>query len=452
MRRPIYAIASVILALSSCGSEEPAPVGDIYTGVWAGNAGEDTFIFQFSESDSDVPGIIHCLRDGKKYSEMPMTTVTWNPPVVEAYMSATDITYSGELQGEVITGRIGDLPMNLEITEASSVPGLLPVNGVYSYSVPGTLADGFSSDEFPAVTAEALVNRISSGDAGIVHSILVWSEGKLVFEEYFHGYTVDDLHRTMSVSKSISSLLVGIALDQEAITSVSVPMNSFFEDFPEEANLEHLLTMSLGLGWTDQEAEMIHDTGEQFFTSISRKELTGVPGEQFRYVNADVNLLSGILHQATGQYPDQFAEEHLFEPLGISEYDWSYGETGGHRLMDGSLHLRPRDMLKIGVMVLQNGEWNGETIVSSEWITASAEPMLHADELFDYGYLWWLTSIPQDGCEMKVILASGWGSQFIAVIPEADIVIVTTGGNDDNGMNWKVLLLITEILFDHELL
>jgi CubicO group peptidase (beta-lactamase class C family) len=205
--------------------------------------------------------------------------------------------------------------------------------------------------------------------------------------------------------------------------------------------------MSMGLDWSDDEAENVHGTGPGMFDMILARESACAPGQEFRYVNADVNLLSGLLKQATGLFPEEFAEEVLFGPLEIRVWDWDYGETQGHRMMDGSLRLRPRDMGKIGLLVMEGGIWNGGRVVSEEWISESTSPSLPVDSLFSYGYLWWIASIPTDGGEMRMILASGWGSQFVAVIPEADIVVVTTGGNDDNGKNWHVLRLVREVLF-----
>ncbi len=448
---------STLLLISACGAEEPVHSASLYSGVWAGNAGEDTFVFQFNEPGGECPGVIHCIRDGRKYSEMRMTTVSWEPPQVEAYMDATGITYSGQLQDNMIIGGIGGLQMDLELTEPSGVPGLLALRAAYSYSRPAESEDGITTADCAGAgiapdKAEQLVNRIASGDAGVIHSLLIWSGGNLVIEQYFHGYVQDDLHRTMSVSKSVASLLTGIAIDQDLIENTAIPMNSFFDDFPDEITLEHLLSMSMGLNWTDADAETVHLTGEEFFSEVSRMNQAISPGSEFRYVNPDVNLLSGIIFQASGLYPDQFAEEYLFEPMGIDEYDWSFGETDGHRLMDGSLHLRPRDMMKLGLLVLNGGIWNGTRLVSSEWLGLSTEPVFTVDSIFSYGYLWWLTSFNAGAAEYHVILASGWGSQFIAIIPEAGIVIVTTGGNDDNGMNWEVLQLISETLFDRRLM
>jgi CubicO group peptidase (beta-lactamase class C family) len=453
----VAALSSFIVISAACagGGESGS---SLYSDVWAGRAGGDTFAFQFFGEDPDgCPGVIHCLRDGKKYSEVPMGSVEWSPPHIDIFVEVTGVTYSGTMEDGVIRGGITSraappLSMDLVRTSPDSLPGLAAMDGEYVYSPPESTGDGIPVGScleagIPRVEMEELVSRIADGEAGVIHSILVFSGGRLVLEEYFHGYSMEDLHRLASCTKSVSSLLVGIALDRGLIDSVTVPLVSYFPGADPVLDLRHLLTMSMGLDWTDEEAEHVHGTGHEMFDRILAREAACPPGGEFRYVNADVNLLSGILLQATGSFPDEFAEEVLFDPLGIEMWDWDYGETEGHRMMDGSLRLRPRDMGRIGLLVLEQGLWEGERVISEEWISESTEPRLPVDDLFSYGYLWWLTSIPAEGGELRVILASGWGSQFVAVIPEADIVVVTTGGNDDNGRNWQVLRLVQEVLF-----
>jgi len=450
-------LPAVIVLISSCGSEPEEVKYDLFSEVWAGEAGGDIFAFQFNQdAESDGPGVIHSLRDGRKYSELPITTISWEPPNLEIYMSATGVTYTGEMLENVISGEIsygGEIlsSMDLVWTPKSDLPGLNALTGEYIYSQPAQLDDGIptalsTTHGISEETIREIVAAIESGNAGLIHSLLIASDGELIVEEYFHGYTADDPHRLLSVTKSVSSLLIGIAIDQGRIDSVTVPLSLYFTEADPQLNLRHLLMMSLGLDWTDDEAENVHGTGEAFFSEVLGRETVTEPGTAFRYVNADVNLLSGILRQSTGMYPDEFAEEFLFDPLGIETYEWSFGESDGHRSMDGSLRLRPRDMVKLGLLVLNNGVWNGEQIISEDWISESTAVYLVSDENLSYGYLWWIGSVPQGEGESKVILANGWGSQFIMVVPDAGLVITVTGGNEDNGKHWRIIPLLEEIL------
>ncbi len=157
------------------------------------------------------------------------------------------------------------------------------------------------------------------------------------------------------------------------------------------------------------------------------------PGTVWSYANPDVNLLAGVLHQATGQHADEFAAEHLFAPLGITNFDWStWGKQEGYPNVAGSLLLRPRDMAKIGALVLTEGRWHGRQVVSADWIrVATRAHVENAANDDDYGYLWWLMEPPRSAPEVgPVIAARGAASQFILTAPAERLMVVTTGGND----------------------
>ena len=199
-------------------------------------------------------------------------------------------------------------------------------------------------------------------------------------------------------------------------------------------------------GLLAREAEAEHGTGEDFFREVLARDAAFAPGERWLYVNAEVDLLSGVLAEATGEGPEIWARKKLFKPLGITEWRWNYGAEGEHRLMDGSLHLRPRDMLKIGQMVLDGGTWNGRRVISGEWIAESTARHMDADGTNGYGYLWWRMAMPTPGGGTDIIAANGWGSQFICVFPEQDLVVVMTGGNQDNGKHMAPGLLMAQTI------
>jgi CubicO group peptidase (beta-lactamase class C family) len=272
-----------------------------------------------------------------------------------------------------------------------------------------------------------------------------------VVEEYFHGYGPDDLHRLASVTKSVASLLTGIAVDRGEIAGVDVPVVSFFPDLAPPADprwqgitLHHLLSMTMGLDWGPGEDP--HGTGPEFFAEILRRRVVHEPGTRWAYHSANVNLLAGILHGATGDHADVFAEKHLFGPLGIDAYDWSFRATGGYRLMDGSLHLRPRDMAKLGLLLRDGGRWRGAQVVSAGWIARSTARIVDTDGPQGYGYLWWTGTIDGPGGSRPVVFANGRGSQFIGWLPDRDLVIVVTGGNEDNGKHFAIVELLTAAL------
>ena len=203
--------------------------------------------------------------------------------------------------------------------------------------------------------------------------------------------------------------------------------------------------MTAGLNWTPEAQASFHGQ-DNFIATVLKTESKLEPGTKFEYCNPDMAVLAGIIKESTGKHADIFAQEHLFGPLGISDYNWDYLKQNGFPLMDGSLHMCPRDMAKIGQLVLDEGRWAGKQIISKSWITESTSTHINAGGPENYGYLWWRSSVPMKHQMIDVIFASGWGSQFIAVIPATKMVIVCTGGNDSNGKNFAPFKLFTEYL------
>jgi CubicO group peptidase (beta-lactamase class C family) len=283
---------------------------------------------------------------------------------------------------------------------------------------------------------DATIRAILADEAGAMHSLLVIRDGTLVVEEYFHGWQADDLHRIASCTKSVSSLLVGIAIDRGEIEGVDVPLLEFFPERRAAAGegwgairLEHLLTMSMGLDWSEREANAFTPPGKDRFTEVLARDVRTKPGTQCRYVSRNTNLLAAVIRQATGLHADLFAAERLFGPLGIESWDWENNKYEGHPGMSGTLELRPRDMAKLGQLVLDEGSWQGRKVVSPEWIRESTRAHFHPTADAEYGYLWRGFDEPQPG---GIDFALGMGSQFIAVVPALRLVIVATGGNDYN--------------------
>jgi CubicO group peptidase (beta-lactamase class C family) len=294
--------------------------------------------------------------------------------------------------------------------------------------------------------------------------LLLIQDDRLVLEEYFHGFRSNDLHAIASCTKSVASLLIGIALDQGLIGSVDAPVLDFFPAYRrgaakgwESVRLIHLLTMTAGLGWPENEFMPgrgadpgFSGNGPEGFSRLFAREIAHEPGTQWDYANPDVNLLSGVIYRATGLHADAFAAKHLFTPLGITDFDWTtYGKIEGYPNLAGSLRLRPRDMAKIGALMLADGRWQGERVLPADWIHASRTPQADTgDEVEDYGYLWWLMNLPGG---KQIIAARGWGSQFIFIDPGHQRVIVTTGGNDTNGKTFAITRVLARYLYPEAL-
>jgi len=467
--RKSYGLLAVILPLmvwSGCQTKAQEGPGDLAQGVWKMEAGGDLFLWEFgSDADGSPSCLVHNLLGGLKFIETPCADVRLEGTSLALEMP-NGVRYEGrvDLDGRLIEGSLiypdgSGMEAPLRWVPKRDFPTLQPrpgAEGRYAYRVPELREDGWpvahASEE--GVEAEALertVEAITRGEAGFLKSFLVLRGGALLLEEYFHGYGPDELFPIQSCTKSVSSLLVGLAIQEGRIPGVDEPLLDFFPEEREEAGsgwealtLEQLLTMSLALDWTPDEAENLNRTGPEAFRKILARNVAGQPGRDWAYVNMNVNLLAGVLRQATGEQAEAFAKRALFGPLGITEWDWEYGKTGGFNLMSGSLRLRVRDMARIGAMVLAGGEWQGHRVVEEGWVRRSITPHLPAGSGGEgYGYLWWTMQIPgPDGRLLDAVFANGWGSQFIILVPELDLVVVTTGGNQENGKH----LAIGEVL------
>lgn len=260
-----------------------------------------------------------------------------------------------------------------------------------------------------------------------VHSFLVIRNGSIVWEEYYAGYKLASRHEIFSITKSFIATLVGMAIDQELIRGVEVPVSELLPEYFEDADpvkagmtLEDILTMTSGLGWVESDSA---------FSSLYRSpdwtgymlglDMADPPGEQWGYCSGCSHILSAILQRATGMNTQEFARLSLLEPLGITSYDW---ETDSQGLAIGGwgLRLTPRDMARLGLLYLQEGEWNGEQLVPADWIVQAVQTHVQANGAYGYGYQWW--TYPQG----EAYLARGRGGQLVFVSPRHDLIVVFT--------------------------
>ncbi len=292
-----------------------------------------------------------------------------------------------------------------------------------------------------------------------VHSMLIVKDDRLVLEVYFDGYRwdydgdqfqgervafgIDTIHNLASVTKSVTSILVGIALDRGYIQSVDDKVFDFFPQYAhlkdaqkDAITLEHLLTMSSG--WQCNEMELPYSDPNNDLVQLFRvpdpiqyilsKPMIHEPGTEFYYSGGNTNLLGEVIRATSGQRMDAFAQERLFAPLGIVAYEWDFINPDMIHA-SGNLQLRPRDMAKLGYLYLNGGVWEGERIVSEAWIEASTRKHVSHSSTSGYAYQWWLETYRVDSTSIDSYYASGWGGQNIVVFPSLDIIVVFTGGN-----------------------
>jgi CubicO group peptidase (beta-lactamase class C family) len=284
-----------------------------------------------------------------------------------------------------------------------------------------------------------------------VHGVLVARRGTFVFEQYFSGrdrawvarerrtdFGPQVKHDLRSITKSVVSLLLGIAIGQKKITSLDQPALSFFPGYgdlktadKQRIHLHHLLTMSSGLGWNETTSHI--DPGESRLGAardsvryVLALPVAAPPGTKYNYSGGDTHLLGAVITQATGEKLRDFARAALFEPLGITDWQWMSYDNGALSAASG-LRLRPRDLLKIGQLVLGRGAWNGRQVVPADWIEQSTRPQIDATD-FLYGYQWWLGRALLEGRELPWVAGFGLGGQRLFIVPALDLAVVVTAG------------------------
>lgn len=273
-----------------------------------------------------------------------------------------------------------------------------------------------------------------------VRSMLVICNGYLVFERYFMPvlYDVDDTHIIYSCTKSVTSSLIGIAIDKGYIDNTSQLLVDFFPDVyidnldsrKESITLENVLTMTSGLEWDEESYDEPNDyfgmtNSQNWVQYVLNKTMVSDPGTIFYYNTGGSHLLSAIINRTTGMSTLDFASEYLFGPLGITAHPWIFDPQGIH-FGGSALALRPRDMAKFGYLFLNQGEWDGEQIVSPDWVATSTDSHVPIyGGTFSYGYQWWINS------PSGYYSARGYQGQLIFVVPEDDIVVVFTSDMDD---------------------
>jgi CubicO group peptidase (beta-lactamase class C family) len=267
-----------------------------------------------------------------------------------------------------------------------------------------------------------------------LHSLLVIRRGYIVSENYFGSYRQNDSHELFSCTKSFISTLIGIALDKGDIDSSErkvldiFPESTFanLEVRKQEMTLDDLLTMRSGLAWQESDAtigEMVQSP--DWVKYVLDKPMAQAAGDQFNYCSGCSHVLSAILQQATGRNTRDYAEQNLFNPLGIRNVRWN-SDRSGLSIGGWGLQLTPRDMAKLGYLYLNDGMWERRQVVSSAWVQSATQKHTETDGAMGYGYQWWI--YPSFGA----YTALGLEGQTIFVVPNADLIVVTTAAIADH--------------------
>jgi CubicO group peptidase (beta-lactamase class C family) len=341
------------------------------------------------------------------------------------------------------------LPMALALMLASAATAAPPAPSPADWPTATAPASGLSEAKL-----QALTTAVEKGDFQKVTSVLVARHGRLVYERYFDQGGMAALRNTRSATKTLTGLLIGIAIDQGAIPGVDQRVLSYFPDKqplenpdPRKAQItvEDFLTMSSRLECDDtnafsrgnEERMYLIEDWVKFALDLPIKGFPGWVdppekskyGRSFAYCTAGATTLGALVERATRQTQPEFAQARVFAPMGIGPVEWQVSPLGLAQ-GGGGLGLRSRDLLKLGQLYLNGGTWQRRRIVSADWIKASTIPHAQIDDTYDYGYFLWLRSFAAPGGQPhKAWLMNGTGGNKVIVLPDLDMVVVITTTN-----------------------
>jgi len=273
------------------------------------------------------------------------------------------------------------------------------------------------------------------------------------FNPWWHPfYRRGDLHTMQSVTKTVTSIVIGVATARKEFPDIDTPILKYFDsakvanldDRKRRVTIRHLLTMTGGFDWREDlpytdpnNAASLMEASPDWVEFTINRPMAEEPGKVFVYNSGATQLLSHIFRVATGKDIEEYAAEHLFAPLGIERFYWKRSPSG---LIDteGGLYLRPHDLAKIAYLFLKNGAWDGKQIVTADWVKASVTPSVNVGTGgVKYGLKWWLFPYGADGASLAWA-GSGFGGQMPIIIPEYDIVVVFTGWNIHDDPNKRL--------------
>lgn len=312
---------------------------------------------------------------------------------------------------------------------------------------------------------------ISAGEFKKIGSVLIARHGQLVYEKYFEG-DATTLRDTRSATKSITSLLIGLAIQEHKLTGTDAKVLDLLpahrgklqnpDPRKERITVEDLLTMSSPLecdDWNDasrgnEERMYLVEDWAQFILDLpmrGRMRIGEAPetpqyGRYFSYCTGGVFILSEVIAKTTALRADRYAEQKVFAPLGITNVTWVYSPLGIPQT-GGGLRLSSPDLLKIAQLYLDGGEWRGKRIIKGDWVKASTRPHAEINDHQEYGYLWWLQSFKAGDASYPAFFMTGNGGNKVVVLPGLDLAVVITSTNyNTRGMHEQTERLLSEYI------
>jgi CubicO group peptidase (beta-lactamase class C family) len=379
--------------------------------------------------------------------------------MLECYPSSYENSIGQGFQCSILGLSKGNLIMRLLLASilALSVIFTSLAQNAKERSAPQSKQDGWTtasaeSAKLSVHQLQAMEKAIRSGEFKKITSVLIARQGKLVYEVYFDGSDTT-LRNTRSGSKTVTGMLVGIAIDRRVLSGVDAAVMRFFPDKQpiqnpdsrkEKITVEDFLTMSSLLECNDwnqfsrgnEERMYLLEDYVRFtldlpirgFPSWETKPKDSPYGRSFSYCTAGVATLGGVLERAAKTSVPEFAKQNLFDPLGIQKTDWQITPSG-LAMTGGGLGLQSRDYLKLAQLYADGGVWNGKRVVSESWVKKSTQPHARIDDATEYGYLWWLKSFKSGDKKFAAYYMTGTGGSKVLVFPELEMTVVVTSEN-----------------------
>ncbi|MDX2154424.1 MAG: serine hydrolase [Bryobacteraceae bacterium] len=342
----------------------------------------------------------------------------------------------------------------------------------YRYQQPAELSDGIRTgaaapDKLPRSVAERLVNGVIDGTYPDVRSILIYRKGELLLEEYFYGYSRERPHQMRSLTKSVISLLAGAAIDRGLLRASEPVLSRLgYPDFdnadPRKAKvtLMDLLSNRSGFACDDHDSaspgnEVKLYESADWVKAFVDLPMASDPGTVGRYCSGGFLTAGRLIERAAGKPLASFAQEALFEKLGMGREDWRWNFTlnRSQRNEFGQIYLKPRDMLKLGLLLQQRGTWKGRRVVSSSWVDAAVARQSRVDDS-DYGlgiwHRWYAVKTEAGERRVDTIMLSGNGGQKVFLVPSLELIAVFTGGafNQESPVNAMMASVLLPALLE----
>ncbi len=346
--------------------------------------------------------------------------------------------------------------------DRSSAPGFYPRRDTdaYRYQMPSVLPDGWlvatpdsvGMDEarLTEFVQSVLDTQTTTLRTPYIHSVLVARHGKLVLDEYFYGHHSGRTHDLRSASKSVTGLMVGRMLSESHSIGVESPVYPMFkgmkipvDERTSGLHVSHLLSMRSGFSCDDNDYETpgnedrMQEQSEQpdWYRYTLTLPLVAAPGESAVYCSAAINLLGGVVSEATGMWLPEFFRTRFAVPMQIEHYYYNL-DPMGRGYAGGGIQMRPRDFLKFAQIMLDEGRWQGQRIIPGDWVGQSFAPHASIYSENDYGYTWWRGQLPYRKGTVDIYSATGNGGQLLVIVPDLDLVVAFNGGNYGDFRTW----------------